>query len=104
LCEQIEKVPNKGKPFKVVQVKQKFGGLKFYFAGADDAFHAIRTHIKAAEQESFHVWEVCGHPGYLIGHNRTRCDVHFDSGSSPEWDERYQKYLKELEDSREREK
>jgi hypothetical protein len=37
--------------------------------------------------------EVCGQPGYLIGHNRTRCDVHFHSGSSPEWDGQYRKTL-----------
>jgi hypothetical protein len=93
LCEQIEKVPNKGKSFKVAQVKEKFGGLRFYFEGADDAFHAIRACTAAAGQESFHICEVCGQPGHLIGHNRTRCDVHFHSGSSIEWDERYQKTL-----------
>jgi hypothetical protein len=102
LCEQIEKVVGEGTPFKVAQVKQKFGGLRFYFEGDNDAFDAIYAHTAAAEQESFHICEVCGQPGTLIGHNRTGCDVHFDSGSSPEWDERYQKYLKELEDSGER--
>jgi hypothetical protein len=95
LCEQIEEVPNKGKSFKVTQVKQKFGGLCLNVAGSDDAFDAIYALVAAAEQESFHVCEVCGQPGYLIGHNRTRCDVHFHSGSSPEWDERYRKTMGE---------
>jgi hypothetical protein len=31
LCEQIEKVVGEGTPFKVAQVKEKFGGLRFYF-------------------------------------------------------------------------
>jgi hypothetical protein len=86
-------VPDKGKSFKVTQVKQKFGGLCLNFSGSDDAFDAIYVLVAAAEQESLHICEVCGQPGYLIGHNRTRCDVHFHSGSSPEWDERYQKTL-----------
>jgi hypothetical protein len=84
----------RGQPFKVAQVKEKFGGLRFYFEGGNDAFHAIRACIAAAAQESFHICEVCGQPGYLIGHNRTRCDEHFHSGSRHEWDERYQKLLK----------
>jgi hypothetical protein len=93
LCEQIEKVPNKGKSFKVAQVKEKFGGTALYFEGGNDAFDAIRACIGAAALESFHICEVCGQPGYLIGHNRTRCDEHFHAGSSPEWDERYRKTM-----------
>jgi hypothetical protein len=93
LCEQIEKVVGEGTSIKVAQVKEKFGGLRFYFEGRNDASNAIRAHIAAAEQESFHICEVCGQPGYLIGHNRTRCDEHFHTGSSPEWDERYRKTM-----------
>jgi hypothetical protein len=59
----------------------------------NDAIDAIRACIGAAAQESFHICEVCGQPGYLIGHNRTRCDEHFHTGSSPEWDERYRKTM-----------
>jgi hypothetical protein len=101
LCEQIEKVVG-GTPFKVAQVKEKFGGLRFYFEGGNDAFDAIRAHIAVAEKESFHICEVCGQPGTLMGLTRTRCDLHFDSGSSPERDERYQKYLKELDEGGEK--
>jgi hypothetical protein len=93
LCEQIDKVVGDGTPFKVAQVKQKFGGLRFYFEGGNDVIHAINALTTTAEQESFHICEVCGQPGYLIGHNRTRCDVHFHSGSSPEWDGQYRKTL-----------
>lgn len=52
LCEQIEKVPNKGKSFKVAQVKEKFGGLRFYFEGGNDASDAIRACTAAAAQLS----------------------------------------------------
>jgi hypothetical protein len=52
LCEQIEEVPNKGKSFKVTQVKQKFGGLCLNVAGSDGAFDAIYALVAAAEQES----------------------------------------------------
>jgi hypothetical protein len=101
LCEQIEKVVGEGTPFKVAQVKEKFGGLRFYFEGGNDAIGAIRACVGAAAQESFHICEVCGQPGYLIGHNRTRCDEHFHSGSSVEWDERYQNLLETDESARE---
>ena len=79
-----------GTPFKVAQVKEKFGGLCFYIEGGNEAIFAL---IETAELESFHICEVCGQPGYLIGHNRARCDEHFHTGSSPEWDERYRKTM-----------
>jgi hypothetical protein len=84
IVQQIEKVVGEGTPFEVAQVKEKFGGLRFYFEGGNDAFDAIRACIGVAAQESFHICEVCRQPGYLIGHNRTRCDEHFHCGSSPE--------------------
>jgi hypothetical protein len=87
------KGPGEGTPIKVAQVKEKFGGLRFYFEGGNDASPAIRTCIAAAAQESFHISEVCGQPGYLMGYNRTRCDEHFHTGSRPEWDERYRKTM-----------
>jgi hypothetical protein len=56
-----------GHEFKVLQVKEKFGNLRFYvrFDGlrlshADDA---ISRRIDAAMEESFHTCEVCGKPG-----------------------------------------
>jgi hypothetical protein len=68
-------------------------GRLLYFEGGNDAFDAIRALIAAAQQESFHICEVCGQPGTLRGQTRTRCDVHVESGASSEWDERYQKAL-----------
>ena len=43
-----------------VQVKEKFGGLRFYVTGApDEVFKAIHE----AEAESFKTCEICGEPG-----------------------------------------
>ena len=78
LCEEIETVVGEGTSFKVAQVKEKFGGLRFYFEGGNDAFDAIRAHIAAAEAESFHISEVCGQPGTRrdIRWIQTLCDEH----------------------------
>jgi hypothetical protein len=45
-----------------VQVKEKFGGLRFYMYGATPA---MREAIQRFEDESFHVCEDCGRPGTL---------------------------------------
>lgn len=39
------------------QVKEKFGGLRFYVNGADESVHSM---INFAEQLSYHVCEECG--------------------------------------------
>ena len=44
----------------VYQVKEKFGGLRFYIGGATDA---IFKRISEAEEESYRVCENCGKPG-----------------------------------------
>jgi hypothetical protein len=71
-----------GHEFEVVQVKEKFGGLRFYvrldglrLSHADDA---ISRRIGAAVEESFHTCEVCGQPGELRenGLIKTLCDEH----------------------------
>jgi hypothetical protein len=68
-----------GNQFEVLQVKEKFGGLRFYVNHANDA---IRQRIEAAIQESFHTCEVCGQPGKLREGDwiKTLCDEHAASG------------------------
>jgi hypothetical protein len=95
LCEQIESIPNKKESFKVAQVKQKFGGLRFNFDHVGDAFYTISALVTAAELVSFDICEVCGQPGYLIGHNRTRCDTHYHLDARPENDQRVLQHLME---------
>jgi hypothetical protein len=46
------------------QIKEKFGGLRFYIGGGDEA---IFERINEAERESYHTCETCGRPGQLRG-------------------------------------
>ena len=64
-----------GSQFEVLQVKEKFGGLRIHVNHANDAIH---QRIEAAIQESFHTCEVCGQPGELREDSwiKTVCDGH----------------------------
>lgn len=67
LCEQIQKhADEKGLNLLALQVKEKFGGLRFYIRGADEHIGAL---IDEAERKSFTICEVCGEPG----ERRTSC-------------------------------
>lgn len=63
----------------VIQCKQKFGGLRFYYAGGDDL---IRGMIYLAESLSFSICERCGSPGKTVtnaqGWVETLCQNHHD--------------------------
>src|SRR5208283_3534018 len=83
LCEDLEPLvaeveKETGRKFEVLQVKEKFGGLRFYVNHANDA---IRERIGIAAKESFRTCEVCGQPGKLreVGLIKTLCDEHNDS-------------------------
>lgn len=60
------------------QIKEKFGGLRFYIGPATPQ---IRERIGLAERESYQTCESCGLPGSLRGGNwlRTLCDKHAES-------------------------
>ncbi len=82
LCEDIETALKNDTaneaaefPFQVVQVKEKYGGLRFYSnSGTDEIFALIDT----AEEKSTEICEICGEPGEARGHGwiMTRCDKH----------------------------
>ena len=60
---------------KVVQVKEKFGGLRFYYepvAVGDKVFDLVH----AAEDESYKICEFCGEPGHVRSFTwiKTLCD------------------------------
>lgn len=59
LCKKLEKIDP---DIEVFQVKEKFGGLRFYFAPAWDEAFDIAT---KAEQQSYKICEKCGKPGRL---------------------------------------
>jgi hypothetical protein len=60
LCEDLEPLvaefeQETGSQFEVLQVKEKFGGLRFYVNHANDS---IRQRIGIAADESFHTCEI----------------------------------------------
>jgi hypothetical protein len=61
-----------------VQVKEKFGGLRFYMSSYDEF---IEGAITLAEKQSVHICEVCGNSGKtenLKGWSKTLCLEHLN--------------------------
>lgn len=60
---------------KVRQVKEKFGGLRFYYDGGDDRIYGM---VSTAESWAMHSCETCSVPGKRRsgGWIRTLCDKH----------------------------
>jgi len=81
LCEDLQPLvaeaeERKGERFEVLQVKEKFGGLRFYVSLITDA---IFDRIEAASAESLGTCDVCGKAGTLVSVTRqvaTRCAEH----------------------------
>lgn len=73
----------------VDQVKEKFGGLRFYYSGGDDAVSGM---VSMAESWAAVTCETCGDRGTLRhgGWIRTLCDKH-----EAEYQERQAKYKSE---------
>lgn len=72
--ELIEKCIALGWDKQICQIKEKFGGLRFYINSASDE---IFEEINKAEEKSFEVCEVTGNPGALrmdLGWYRTLSD------------------------------
>ena len=62
---------------KVLQVKEKFGGLRFYTPHTGPDW--LRNLINLVEQHSYHVCEKCGEPGQTAsfgGWYSTLCPQH----------------------------
>lgn len=60
----------------VTQVKEKFGGLRFYI---NEGSNEVHDRITKAEQESYTICEMCGAPGEIrrdLGWYRTLCEAH----------------------------
>jgi hypothetical protein len=58
-----------------IQVKEKFGGLRFYYSGGDDTIRGI---VYMAEEMSYVTCEECGSPGKANDGPwiRTLCEEH----------------------------
>lgn len=65
--------------YSVMQVKEKFGGLRYYVDGVGKAGQAL---IDDAERRSYLTCEVCGSSGELRDNrswHRTLCDAHAEA-------------------------
>ena len=78
LCTKIEKILDSDQQdlklhFYIIQIKEKFGGLRFYTSCHTDE---IEKCIREAENESYKICEYCGKLGkyYSNGWHRTLCD------------------------------
>jgi hypothetical protein len=61
---------------EAVQVKEKFGGLRFYISKGNNELYEL---INNAEKESFKTCEICGNPGILYNKDNwmiIRCEDH----------------------------
>jgi hypothetical protein len=60
---------------QVMQVKEKFGGLRFYVTGSNDVVDML---IRDASDASYTICEVCGAPGTLSTGRwwKTVCEKH----------------------------
>jgi hypothetical protein len=63
------------------QVKEKFGGLRFYINGASEE---IYKRIQTAEDLSYETCETCGEKGVLrpVGWYKTLCNKHHEERKS----------------------
>jgi len=89
LCSKIDilikeffpELLTKKKPFKIVQVKSKFGGLRFY---TTNSIKQIETIIEQYEIKSFETCEECGRLGdevLIDGYLYTLCNKHAKKGA-----------------------
>jgi hypothetical protein len=76
LCEKLEALGEEAlKGFEVTQVKEKFGGLRFYYKGGNPEL--IDPLVSEAEVKADETCEQCGKPGRLRGNRGwilTLCD------------------------------
>lgn len=73
-----QKIPDEVPQVVVDQVKEKFGTLRFYYHGGDDAIDGM---VRMAESMSAVMCETCGAPAKRRGHGGhgwiyTACDAH----------------------------
>lgn len=87
--EPLRKVPDECPQVVVAQIKEKFGGLRFYYDGGDDTIDGM---VRMAEAWASVSCEECGAPGVQRpgGWVKTLCDHH-----AAEREARYRRYAKE---------
>jgi len=80
LCEQLQHSTDSQEMPQIIatQVKEKFGGLRFYVHERSPVQQGM---ITLAQAMSYRICDVCGARGELRGPviSRTRCDKHVDT-------------------------
>ena len=67
-----------GESIKIVQIKEKFGGLRFYIQNGSNEMY---KRIVDAENQSYETCETCGEKGEIrrdIGWWMTLCETHYN--------------------------
>lgn len=85
LCDGISKVDP---TTRARQVKEKFGGLRFYYRSADEKYEEVNKLIENAARQSIETCDICGEKGEMI-HNgwvATRCKAHRKATSASKID------------------
>ena len=82
-------IPDAVPQVTVAQIKEKFGGLRFYYDGGDEHISGM---VRMAESWAGHVCEECGKPGESRsgGWIKTLCDEH-----DLERQQKYERYAKD---------
>ena len=85
LCSEIAKIltPQQQEELYILQIKEKYGELRFYFGGVD--CDLLDDMIEDATMKSLHTCEVCGKEGTLREDRywmQTLCDEHSKGVSS----------------------
>lgn len=62
LCKKLKPLVHGIEYFQVMQVKEKYGGLRFYISSGTDEMYKL---IEQAEIKSYKTCEICGLPGKL---------------------------------------
>lgn len=72
---QMRPVPDRLNYIRIDQIKEKFGGLRFYYSGGDDIIDGM---TRMAESMSYYICEICGDAGKTNrkGWIRARCELH----------------------------
>jgi hypothetical protein len=75
LKKGVVPVPDEIPQVVATQVKEKYGGLRFYYNGGDEV---IDNYVRFAEMMSERTCDVCGAPGEMRGGSWvvTRCEEH----------------------------
>ena len=90
LSRRITKLDPDG-TLQAEQVKEKFGGLRFYYGGkvrTKEAADKIRELVNKAEAKSFHICQECGKKGKMrndAGWYVTLCERHLKERLDPEY-------------------